>query len=207
MPVHKLLSDNGSRSRGRPRRFDMEKMLDSAIGVFRERGFHSASVTDLTQATALTAGSLYKAFQDKQAVFLAALDRYISLQEDARTAALPSSRTGREAIQSYLNTYAETSSGSEGIKGCLVVRSLTEIATLEEKAARRVKEALSRSETRLADLIRRGKRDGSLAADLEEEAAARLMLCVLQGMRVIGKTGRTRAEMDGVVRLALKVLD
>jgi rRNA processing protein Krr1/Pno1 len=33
------------------------------------------------------------------------------------------------------------------------------------------------------------------------------MLCVLQGMRIIGKTGRTRAEMSELVGVAMKLLD
>jgi hypothetical protein len=33
------------------------------------------------------------------------------------------------------------------------------------------------------------------------------MLCVLQGMRVVGKTGRSHDDMAALVSLALKVLD
>ncbi|WP_428115063.1 TetR/AcrR family transcriptional regulator, partial [Bradyrhizobium sp.] len=69
-----------SRGPGRPREFDMDKALDRAIGVFRERGFHATSIGDLKDATDLTAGSIYKAFKDKRAVFLAAFDRYTSLR-------------------------------------------------------------------------------------------------------------------------------
>jgi hypothetical protein len=32
------------------------------------------------------------------------------------------------------------------------------------------------------------------------------MLCVLQGMRVVGKTGRSRADMTAVADAALKLL-
>jgi hypothetical protein len=36
---------------------------------------------------------------------------------------------------------------------------------------------------------------------------ARLLLCVAQGMRVVGKTGRSREEMASLVDSALKLLD
>jgi hypothetical protein len=36
---------------------------------------------------------------------------------------------------------------------------------------------------------------------------ARLLLCVVQGMRVLGKTGRSREEMASLVDSALKLLD
>ncbi len=61
----------------------------------------------------LTAGSIYKAFEDKRAVFLAALDLYISRREEARRKALLSNKTGREGLREYLTSYAESSSGPE----------------------------------------------------------------------------------------------
>jgi TetR/AcrR family transcriptional regulator, transcriptional repressor for nem operon len=38
------------------------------------------------------------------------------------------------------------------------------------------------------------------------KATARLMLCLLQGMRVVGKTGRSRGEMTAVDDAAMKLL-
>jgi hypothetical protein len=46
----------------------------------------------------------------------------------------------------------------------------------------------------------------SIPADIDGRVAARLMLCLLQGMRVIGKTGRSRKEMMAVADGAMKLL-
>ena len=51
-----------------------------------------------------------------------------------------------------------------------------------------------------------GLEDGSIPPHVDGPAAARLLLCVTQGMRVIGKTGRTREDMEGLVEAAMKVL-
>jgi hypothetical protein len=42
---------------------------------------------------------------------------------------------------------------------------------------------------------------------IDREGTARLMLCVLQGLRVVGKTGRTHKELLAVVEAAMKTLD
>jgi hypothetical protein len=55
-------------------------------------------------------------------------------------------------------------------------------------------------------LIRQGQADGSIPADIDSRVTARLMLCLLQGMRVIGKTGRKRKEMIAVAEAAMKLL-
>jgi TetR/AcrR family transcriptional regulator, transcriptional repressor for nem operon len=56
-------------------------------------------------------------------------------------------------------------------------------------------------------LIRQGQVDGSISAAVDSKVTARLMLCLLQGMRVIGKTGRSRQEMMAVADAAMKLLN
>jgi TetR/AcrR family transcriptional repressor of nem operon len=185
----------------------MAEALGAAIRVFRERGYHATSVADLKQATALASGSIYKAFKDKRAVFLAAFDQYVSERDALRTSALKHCGTGKERLRELLRGYAESSSGVEGQRGCLVVGSAVELSTFDGELARRVKGVLGRNEALLADIIREGQADGSITPDVDVEAAARLMLCVLQGMRVVGKTGRTRDEMLAVVEVALRVIE
>ena len=51
----------------------MDTALDGAIRVFCERGYHATSIGELTAAMRLATGSVYKAFRDKQAVFLATI--------------------------------------------------------------------------------------------------------------------------------------
>jgi len=58
----------------------------------------------------------------------------------------------------------------------------------------------------MVDLIRQGQTDGSISTGIDNKVTARVMLCLLQGMRVIGKTGRSRQEIMAVVDGAMKLL-
>jgi TetR/AcrR family transcriptional regulator, transcriptional repressor for nem operon len=42
---------------------------------------------------------------------------------------------------------------------------------------------------------------------VDAASTGRLLLCVLQGMRVLGKTGRSHAEMTEVVERAMSLLE
>jgi TetR/AcrR family transcriptional regulator, transcriptional repressor for nem operon len=196
-----------SRGRGRPREFDVDDALDKAARVFRERGYHATSITDLTEAMELASGSVYKAFKDKRAVFLAAFDREGMQRGEKLRRILGMAKTGRDRLRSALIFYAESSYGMEGKRGCLVVGSAAELSTFDAEVAQRVTGALHRIEALLVELINQGQADGSIPAAIDQEATARLMLCVLQGMRVVGKTGRSRAEMTAVADAAMKLLD
>src|ERR1700677_4776435 len=76
MQTSKTASPSDRALPGRPREFDIDEAVESAILVFRSRGYHGTSVQDLTEGTGLARGSLYKAFHDKRTLFLAALDHY-----------------------------------------------------------------------------------------------------------------------------------
>src|ERR1700730_17401848 len=145
-----------SRGRGRPREFDIDTALDKAARVFRERGYHATSVADLTEAMELASGSVYKAFKDKRAVFLAAFDREGTIRGEKLRQVLSTAKTGRNRIRSALIFYAESSYGTEGKRGCLVVGGAAELATFDAEIAQHVTTALRKTEALMADLIRQG---------------------------------------------------
>jgi TetR/AcrR family transcriptional regulator, transcriptional repressor for nem operon len=195
------------RSRGRPREFNMEEAIDNAIVVFRERGYHATSIADLTNAMNLASGSIYKAFKDKRAIFIAAFDQYVSARWSQLNEELQELSNGRDKIRRILNFYVKSSSNIEGQRGCLVVSCAAELSTFDDEIANRVKEALNKNEVFLVKLIQQGQSDGSIKSLICPKASARLMLCVIQGMRVLGKTGRTNAEMMEVADAAMTVLE
>jgi hypothetical protein len=87
-----------------------------------------------------------------------------------------------------------------------VVASTAELSTFPAPVARHIRGALERNEALLAELIRHGQEDGSIAQQVDCEAAARTLLCLIQGMRLVGKAGRTRPVMYAVVDTALAML-
>ncbi len=193
------------RGPGRPREFNMDAALDRALLLFRERGYHAASLSELGAAMQLASGSIYKAFADKRAIFLAAFGRYVDLRGSDLRTLVDAKPNGLEKLQATLRFYAEASHGLEGQRGCLVVGSVVALATFDPEMARRITATLVNLEKFLRNLIRLGQRDGSVPAGCDVNSAARTMLCLVQGLRVVGKSGRSRAEMMAVVDQALKL--
>lgn len=196
-----------ARTSGRPREFDIDIALDKAITVFSERGYHGTSIVDLRDAMELSAGSLYKAFKDKRAIFLAAFDRYKQVRNALLDAELSKAENGRDGIHRMLTYYAEGAHGEDGRRGCLVVGTAVELATFDDAAAERVERSMRRIEATFLDLIQRGQADGSITAMVEPQATARLFLSIFQGLRVLGKTGPDRSQTLAVVDAAMTLLD
>ncbi|WP_105383944.1 TetR/AcrR family transcriptional regulator [Neorhizobium alkalisoli] len=199
--------DATTRLPGRPRQFAIDEALDKAIVVFSERGYHAASISELKEAMGLTAGSLYKAFKDKKAIFLAAFDRYKQVRNALLDQEIGVGSDGRDKVFRMLRFYAEASHGESGRRGCLVVGTAIELAVYDAEAAERVGRSMARSEALFEHLIREGQADGSISKTIDAEATARLMLSVTQGLRVLGKTGPDRDRAFAVIDAAMKLLD
>lgn len=183
----------------------METALDRAVRVFRERGYHATSIGDLTAAMRLATGSVYKAFRGKHAVFLAAFERYIALRQAQTRSAAARGTNGRERLRHVLLSYVEHSQGIEGRRGCLVVGSAVELSAVDSVVGARVSAQLKSNESFIAGLIREGQADGSIPDHVAADDTARLMICITQGLRVVGKA---RLPLDGMrlVGVAMKLL-
>jgi TetR/AcrR family transcriptional regulator, transcriptional repressor for nem operon len=191
---------------GRPREFDVDAAVIDAIEVFRARGYHGASVEDLTEGTGLTRGSLYKAFHDKRSLFLAALDHYTAASLKRIGDALSQPGSAREAIREALMGYARRAAEAQGAQGCLITAAAMEMMPADEEASALIKRMFRRIQDLFAAAVIRGQTSGEIPRHYDERAIARLLLCTIQGLRVLGKTGPTEAETKEVVETALRVL-
>ena len=200
------LSEQARRPRGRLREFDVDVALDKAIRVFREHGYNATSIEDLAAGMGLASGSIYKAFKDKRAVFLAALDRYMRLRNEQIASVARTQGSARERLRAVLGFYVESAKGIEGRRGCMIVGSAVELAIADREVAVRVGATLARNEAFLADLIRQGQADGSIVDGIDAEDTARMMVCLTQGLRVVGRSGRAPADTPAAVEVAMRLV-
>ncbi len=179
--------------RGRPRTFDTEAAVERAMNVFWSRGYHATALPDLLRATSLSRGSLYAAFGDKHSLFLRALDRYIADALTRMDGEMSAAKDPVEGLRAYLAGYVERTSGANGRRGCLLVATAMELAGRDPEVDRRIAGFFKGMEKRVAEALSRAKSAGKLARNVEPASAARILVCFVEGLRVIGKTAPARA--------------
>jgi TetR/AcrR family transcriptional repressor of nem operon len=178
--------------RGRPRSFDIDAAVERAMGVFWSRGYHGTALPDLLHATKLSRGSLYAAFGDKHSLFLRALDRYIADAVTRMDLELGPRKQPLDGLRAFLAGYVDRTSGANGRRGCLLVATAMELAGQDAEVGRRVAGFFKAMEARVADALSRAKTAGQLADGVEPSSAARILVCFVEGLRVVGKTAPTR---------------
>ena len=189
----------------RPRSFDSDVVLDKAVQAFRERGFDGTSVEDLEKATGLRRASLYGAYGDKQAFYLAALKRYQATRGVALLETLNAAKTGRAAVERLFQIVIEEAVGDPC--GCLLANAASERSAHDERVARCVEDNRRRVEGALLAAVLRGRADGSVKPRGEAKASARFLFAATLGLRALGRTGCDRAELKAAAGEALRTLE
>ncbi|WP_428674077.1 TetR/AcrR family transcriptional regulator [Reyranella sp.] len=170
------------------------------MGVFWSSGYHGTSLPDLLEATDLSRGSLYAAFGDKHGLFLCALERYIAEALTRLDAELDPRRSALAGVRACLAGYVERTSGVSGKRGCLVVATAMELAGHDTEVEQRIRRFFKTMEARLTEALARAQADGELVDGVAPATVARLLLCLLEGMRVVGKASPDRRLSQAVVQ-------
>jgi TetR/AcrR family transcriptional repressor of nem operon len=191
----------------RPREFDIDEALDAAMGAFWVRGYEATSLSDLMQAMGLQKGSIYKAFGDKHALFLSALQRYLDRMYEAHLEALADSSSPRAAIQAWLDRLIEAAPAEGGsCRGCLAVNTLVELGPHDEQARRILEAHFERVRKLLTEQIRRGQEQGEVRRDVDAGQCAHFLMTMVAGLLGSLKGATSKPEARRLAQTTLHLL-
>src|SRR5690349_17002162 len=115
----------------RTKQFDKHAALDQAMELFWERGYHATSIQDLVDTLGVNRQSLYDTYGGKDALFLAALERYRDLQAVPMRRSLERDAPAIEVLREFLGSFIDNAL-SPGFKGCFMANTITELAVHDE---------------------------------------------------------------------------
>lgn len=192
--------------RGRPRRFDREVALNAAMRVFWEKGFATASMSDLTKAMGINAPSLYAAFGSKEGLYAEAVDHYVATYGQMGADLLAGGGRLRDQIEASLRLSGRAA--TEAIPaGCLLVGACAERAELSEETARALsRKRLGPVET-LEARLRRGVEQGELPPRADVAALAHYIATIQRGLAISTRGGAGPDEVEAVVKTTLAAWD
>src|ERR1700743_3584664 len=103
----------------RPKEFDQELALRKAIRLFSQQGFAATSTDELMRVMDIGRQSMYDTFGDKRALFLRALELYVTESVQAIGVELERNGLALSAVRNALVSFAERKdlSSSEGCMG------------------------------------------------------------------------------------------
>lgn len=185
-------SDDAPRRRGRPRGFDAGEVLGAAAERFRTRGYAGTSLDDLVDATGLQRPSLYAAFGDKRALYLATLERTIERAgrafDQLLAADLPLEQSLKVMFRAVIDGFL---TGETGPSGCIMVSTSATSAVDDAEIRARLAAFVKLEDGKIEQLlVARG--------DPHAAAHARMATAVIHSLSVRARAGASRDELEAL---------
>jgi TetR/AcrR family transcriptional regulator, copper-responsive repressor len=193
--------------KGRPREFDKDKALDSAMLVFWRHGYEGASLSDLTGAMKINRPSLYGTFGDKEKLFFQVLERYLETYGTKGVRQLSQHSRIETAIAAFFNCVVEQLTDSQLPPGCLIANSTLECGGNRfEAIGRRLSQCHAETEAALYNRLRIAQAEGQLPEAEDSQALAQFFTVTMLGMGVIARTNPDPVMIRQLAKTALRVL-
>jgi len=195
-----LVQNNPPKPRGRPRTFDPADALKAASERFRTHGYAGTSLDDLVDATGLARPSLYAAFGDKRALYLAALDRTIDRVGKGFDTLIASDLPLRESLTAMFRFVIDGYlTGEAGPSGCIMVSTSATRAVDDPVVRERLAAFLAIEDERIAALL-------ATRGDAHAATHAPLVTAVIHSLSVRARAGAPREELDAIAEACITLI-
>lgn len=190
----------------RTKQFDEKVILEKAMELFWQKGFHGTSMQDLINHLGINRASLYDTYGDKQQLFDSALNQYKKDNQQRLLELLNSGKTVKASFKNLFEQSIQAILNDPNRKGCFMVNTATAIAcdSTQMSMLRENKDFIERS---FGTALQRAVDHGELRADLNISVIAKTMFTFFNGIQVSAKIRPNQRELHASLDTVLSLLD
>jgi len=188
-------AQSSRRGPGRPRAFDEDAVLDSAMELFWRDGYAGASVPDISAATGLSTSSLYNAYGAKLDLYEAALDRYLDRVMERMLGPLEHGSAGLADIGAFLDRLAATAKLTPP-RGCLAVNTIAEFRDPPPALAAQTRRYRTQLRHALDSALSRAAANGEIPHDGAARCAQALVPMIIAFNLLVASRAPARETRD-----------
>jgi TetR/AcrR family transcriptional regulator, fatty acid metabolism regulator protein len=112
-----------------------DRILQAALAVFAEKGYHKAAVDEIVRTSRTSKGAVYHYFPNKEALFLALVDEFSARLADSIGAAIQDSHGALGKVEAALRAGLETFARHRALSRILLLESVSLGSAYETKRA------------------------------------------------------------------------
>lgn len=195
-----IMEKGVKRTGGRPRGFDREAALESAMRLFWRHGYEGVSFQLLTTTLGVAAPSLYAAFGNKEALYREALDRYADMRGASDLSFMDEALPLREAVRLLLDGTAQGLVDPKGEIGCMLTTGM--IASHPDHAD--LAHELAQRRAAFRELLAAKLRHW--LAPARANRLSRYIVAVMQGLAIQARDGYSLKDLREVASEALNAI-
>lgn len=158
-----------------------KQIIQQAAELFNKRGFQGASISDVMESTGLQKGGIYRHFENKEQLALAAFDYAQSQYSQRLQAAMAEQQDGLAKLRAFVETFCSIAAQPPLAGGCPVMNTIVDNDDGDPALGMRAKEVIGNWQSQLEAAIQLGISQGSVKANLESRRTAAVIIASLEG--------------------------
>lgn len=182
-------------------------IIERTAPIFNQKGYQGTSLSDITEATGLTKGSVYGNFSGKEEVALAVFDHNWQQVIDVVNAEMVKYTTSRDKLMVYAHMYRKQNPLALPIGGCPLLNTSVEADDTDPLLRERALKALSQWKNSITTLLKRGIKHGEFKQDIDIELVCMNIITMVEGSVMVLRLSKDHRYQQMLVQNMDRLLD
>jgi TetR/AcrR family transcriptional repressor of nem operon len=175
-------------------------IIETTAGIFNKKGYAGTSLSDLTEATGLTKGSIYGNFENKEEVALAVFDHNYAKMSKAIMQHIQRADSYYDKLMVYAKFYHSFMRRESTPGGCPILNTAIEADDTNNLLKDKAASAVLKWKKGIENLIQAGISAGEFREDIDLATTALSIIALIEGGVMISKVTDSPANLDRVLQ-------
>ncbi len=174
-------------------------IVATAAPIFNERGFVGTSLHDILAATGLEKGGIYRHFESKDELAVAAFDYAVKMLQARQRRALEKAGTALERLYACIDVFGSSLTQPALRGGCPMLNTAIDADDTHPALRERARRAVAQWQQLIVDIAEEARANGELGAATNSDVLASVITSSLEGAIMVSRLLRDARHMDRVV--------
>jgi TetR/AcrR family transcriptional regulator, transcriptional repressor for nem operon len=172
-----------------------ERIVALAAPIFNQKGYAGTALSDLMEATGLEKGGIYRHFASKQELAGEAFDHAWKIAMETRLAGTEEIPNAVDRLKQIILNFRDRRAGLVP-GGCPLLNTAVDADDSNPQLRAKARQALCSLINRLQVIVEAGRRRGEIAAGVDSEELAGLIVSMLEGSLMLSRLQKSLEPVD-----------
>lgn len=163
-------------------------IIEKVAPIFNKKGVYGTSLNDLTSATALTKGSIYGNFQNKDDLAEACYQQNLKMLQRGFYHAITLNGGAKAKLLDLIQFYRDHFNEICAMGGCPIMNTAIEADDGYPLLQEQVKDTFSKWRIELVNILKQGQINKEFTRTFEADQMASIYIAMIEGGLLLGKT-------------------
>jgi len=176
-----------------------QHIIQQAATLFNQRGYSGSSISDVMECTGLKKGGIYRHFQNKEQLALAAFDYAQQQSTSPLVEAVAAETDAVQKLLAFIDAFHTHTLHPPVPGGCPILNTIVDSDDGDPALRERVVAVVTEWEQLIARIVVDGVAQGSIRRDIDPQAVATLIIATLEGGILLARAHQSAVYLQHTV--------